>query len=71
MLLYALDSKLTTLSMLIRTYQCVFSKNYLEVKADIIEETKQMISSSLFYHMNQALFNNYMDHIIIKLKSSS
>ena len=38
---YALDSKLITISMLIRIYQCIFSKSYVGVKADIINETKR------------------------------
>ena len=38
---YALDSKLIMISMLIRIYQCIFSKSYVGVKANIINETKR------------------------------
>ena len=66
---YALDSKLITLSMLIRMYQCIFSQNYLGVKTDIISETNELINSHLFSHINQQLLQGYMKYMSDQLKS--
>lgn len=65
---YALDSKLITLNMLIRMYQCVFAQNYLGMKADIISETSQLIESPLFSHINQQLLQTYMKYMSAQLK---
>ncbi|MBR1734925.1 MAG: hypothetical protein IJ730_05710 [Alphaproteobacteria bacterium] len=65
---YALDSKLITLNMLIRMYQCVFAQNYLGMKTDIISETSKLIESSLFSHINQQLLQTYMKYMSAQLK---
>lgn len=68
MSIYALDSKLITLSMLIRMYQCIFSQNYLGIKTDNISETNELIKSRLFSHINQQLLQRYMKYMSDQLK---
>lgn len=68
---YALDSKLIILNVLIRIYQCIFTQNYLEMKTDIISETKELIESPLFSHINQQLLQAYMEYMSNQLKPNS
>ena len=64
---YFVDSKISTLSMLVRIYQGVFSKKYLGQKKDIITGIKNTVSGQLSLHMNQDLLKNYLDYIFGKL----
>lgn len=66
---FALDAKFSMISIMIKIYQGVFSKKFLGIEGDIIEDIKLLLQSQKFLHMNQQKLLEYLDYINARLEN--